>query len=84
MAKLPATKPDYNLSIRYRLRNGEWGEWKDRGYGKFESIEIVQRQIRLLASAYQGRDKEVRFERDGELYDFNGQLTGKVIELPNR
>jgi hypothetical protein len=84
MAKLPATKPDYNLSIRYRLRNGEWSEWKDRGYGKFESIEIVQRQIRLLASAYQGRDKEVRFERNGKLCDFNGVESGKVIELPNR
>ena len=84
MAKLPSTKPDYNISIRYRLRNGEWSEWKDRGYGKFESIEIVQRQIRILASAYQGRDKEVRFEWNGELYDFSGQLSGKVIELPNR
>lgn len=84
MPKLPVTKPDYNISIRYRLRNGEWSEWKDRGYGKFESIEIVQRQIRILASAYQGMDKEVRFEWNGELYDFSGQLSGKVIELPNR
>ena len=84
MSKLPATKTDYNLSIRYRLRDGQWSDWKDKGFGKFESIEIVQRQIRVLASAYHGREKEVRFERDGKLCDFNGVESGKVIELPIR
>lgn len=81
MAKIPVSKPDYNLSIRYRLRNGQWSEWKDKGFGKFQGIEVVQRQIRLLASNYQGRDKEVKFEWNGKLCDFEGKETGKVIEL---
>jgi hypothetical protein len=52
-----------------------------KGRGAFESIEIVQRQIRTLASAYQGREKEVRFEWNGWLCDFQGKPTGEVITL---
>lgn len=74
-------KPDYSLAIRYRKRDGQWSEWMDRGYGKFQSIEIVQSQIRLMASAYAKREKEVRFEWNGKLCDFFGNETGKVIEL---
>lgn len=74
-------KPDYSLAIRYRKRDGQWSEWMDRGYGKFESIEIVQSQIRVLASAYPKKDKEIRFERKGKLCDWFGNETGKVIEL---
>jgi hypothetical protein len=63
MAKgLPKAKTDYSLEIRYRLRDGKWSPWSNKGKGTFESIELVQKQIRLLASAYQGREKEVRFE----------------------
>jgi hypothetical protein len=74
-------KPDYSLSIRYRKRDGQWSEWKDRGYGKFESMEIVQMQIRILASAYPKKEKEIRFERNGKLCDWFGNESGKVIEL---
>jgi hypothetical protein len=74
-------KPDYSLAIRYRKRDGQWSEWKDRGYGKFQSIDIVQMQIRILASAYPKKEKEVRFEKDGVLCDFMGNQSGKVIEL---
>lgn len=78
---LPKSKPDYSLEIRYRLRNGQWSEWTNKGKGTFTTIEIVQRQIRTLAAAYQGRDKEVRFEWNGWLCDFTGQPTGEVIIL---
>jgi hypothetical protein len=82
MAKgLPKAKTDYSLEIRYRLRDGKWSPWSNKGKGTFESIELVQKQIRLLASAYQGRDKEVRFERNGKLCDFSGSVTGQVISL---
>ncbi|MEY3420098.1 MAG: hypothetical protein RIR48_378 [Bacteroidota bacterium] len=74
-------KPDYSLAIRYRKRDGQWSQWMDRGYGKFESIEIIQLQIRTLASAYPKKEKEVRFEKDGVLCDFMGNASGKVIEL---
>jgi hypothetical protein len=60
--RLPKLKLDYSLEIRYRLRDGQWSPWSNKGKGKFESIEIVQRQIRTLAASYQLREKEVRFE----------------------
>ena len=81
MPKPIIDKPDYSLAIRYRQRDGQWSDWKDRGYGKFESIEIVQRQIRILASAYPKKEKEIRFERNGKLCDWFGNESGKVIEL---
>jgi hypothetical protein len=82
MAKgFPITKPDYSLEIRYRLRDGQWSPWSNKGKGKFESIEIVQRQIRTLAASYQLREKEVRFEWNGKLCDFTGQVTNEVITL---
>ena len=82
MAKqLPKSKPDYSLEIRYRLRDGQWSPWNNKGKGYFINMEIVQRQIRLIATAYQGREKEVKFEWNGKLCDFTGNPTGKVIEL---
>ena len=78
---LPTTKPDYSLEIRYRLRDGQWSPWSNKGKGKFETIELVQRQIRTLASAYQMREKEVRFEWNGKLCDSTGNPTGTVITL---
>lgn len=79
--KLPKTNTDYSLEIRYRLRDGQWSDWSMKGRGAFESIEIVQKQIRILASAYQGREKEVKFEWNGWLCDFQGKPTGEVISL---
>lgn len=78
---LPKSKPDYSLEIRYRLTNGQWSEWINKGKGMFDSIEIVQRQIRTLAAAYYGREKEVKFIWNGWLCDFSGQPTGEVISL---
>jgi hypothetical protein len=81
MPRIQATKTDYSLEIRYRLRDGQWSPWSNKGKGKFESIELVQRQIRTLAASYQGREKEVRFEWNGVLFDFAGNKTGEVITL---
>jgi len=79
--RLPVSKPDYSLEIRYRLRDGQWSQWSMKGKGKFQSIELVQLQIRTLASAYQGREKEVKFEWNGKLHNFVGEPTGQVIIL---
>ena len=82
MAKgFPITKPDYSLEIRYRQRDGKWSNWINHGKGKFESIEIVQRQIRMLVSHPEMREKEVRFIWNGKLCDFTGQVTNEVITL---
>ncbi len=81
MPRIQPTKTDYSLEIRYRLRDGQWSPWSNKGKGKFETIEIVQRQIRTLAASYQLREKEVRFEWNGILCDFAGNKTGEVITL---
>jgi hypothetical protein len=78
---LPTTKPDYSLQIRYKKPNNEWSEWSAKGKGSFQSIEIVQKQIRMLAASYYGRQKEIKFEWNGWLCDFAGQPTGEVISL---
>lgn len=78
---LPITKPDYSLEIRYRKPNNEWSEWSPKGKGTFQRIDIVQRQIRMLASPYTNREKEVRFILFGSFCDYQGNPTGKVITL---
>ena len=76
---LPKSKLDYSLEIRYRLRDGNWSEWNNKGKGCFTSIEVVQRQIRLIAAAYQGREKEGRRIRH-DLHDGLGPiLTGAAF-----
>jgi hypothetical protein len=77
-------KTDYSLAIRYRKRDGQWSEWMDRGQGRLLSIELVQEQIRILATAYSGREKEVRFERNGKLCDWFGNESGDVIKLGSK
>ena len=79
--QLPFTKPDYSLEIRYRKSNNEWSEWSPKGKGSFQDIKIVQSQIRLLASPYTNREKEIRFILFGSFCDFEGNPTGKVISL---
>ncbi|MEY3419853.1 MAG: hypothetical protein RIR48_133 [Bacteroidota bacterium] len=82
MAKqLPKDKPDYSLAIRYMRRDGKWSEWINKGYGKFLTIEVVQLQMRMLASAYPNHEKQIEFKWNGKLCDFNGKETGKLIEL---
>ena len=78
---LPKSKLDYSLEIRYRLSSGEWSKWVNQGKGSFQNIEIVQKQIRMLAASYYGRQKEIRFEWNGWLCDFAGLPTGEVISL---
>ena len=81
MAQLSKSKTDYNLSIRYRLKNGQWSDWLNKGSGLFQDISIVQKQIRLLASQYQNREKEIRFEYKGKLCGFDGIENSEVIKL---
>jgi hypothetical protein len=81
MPRIQPTKTDYSLEIRYRKRDGQWSDWSNKGKGKFESIQLVQLQIRTLAASYQLREKEVRFIWNGILCDFTGNKTGQVISL---
>ena len=79
--QLPFTKPDYSLEIRYKKSNNQWSEWSPKGKGTFQDIKIVQSQIRLLASPYTNREKEIRLILFGSFCDFEGNPTGKVISL---
>lgn len=79
--RLPTSKPDYSLEIRYRKENNDWSDWSPKGMGTFQGIDIVKKQIRLLASPYMNREKEVRFVLFGSFCDIEGNPTGKVITL---
>jgi hypothetical protein len=81
MAKTQVTKTDYSLAIRYRKSDGQWSEWKEHGKGQFQSIEMVQLQMRMISANYLHREKQIRFERNGKLCNFRGEETGKLIEL---
>jgi hypothetical protein len=81
MARIQPTKTDYSLAIRYKQKNGEWSEWKEYGKGLFQTIEEVQLQMRLISANLIYRDKQIRFERNGKLCNWRGEVTGKLIEL---
>jgi hypothetical protein len=78
---LPTSKPDYSLEIRYKMDDGQWSKWMNKGKGTFQTIEIVQKQIRLIASEHIGKEKEVRFEWNKWLCDYAGIPTGEVIRF---
>ncbi len=81
MAKTQATKTDYSLAIRYRKSDGQWSEWIEYGKGQFQGIETVQLQMRMISANYLHREKQIKFERDGKLCNWKGEVTGKLIEL---
>ncbi len=81
MAKIQSTKTDYSLAIRYKRSDGKWSEWKEYGKGLFQSIELVQLQMRMISANYLHREKQIRFERNGKLCNFKGEVTGKLIDL---
>jgi hypothetical protein len=81
MPRVQPTKTDYSLSIRYRQSNGQWSEWKEYGKGQFQTIEEVQLQMRMISANYINREKQIRFERNGKLCNWRGEVTGKLIEL---
>lgn len=77
------SKPKLNYSLRRRFFNeiGQPMEWQDKGEGTFE-LEIVQRQIKLLAGT--SRKVEIEFIHDGTLRGFDGSITGKTIIYEKR
>lgn len=78
---LPISKPDYSLEIRHKDSQGNWSAWTNKGKGLFQSIEIVQLQIRLISAPYRGNEIEVRFTWNGWLCDYSGLPTGEVIKF---
>ena len=84
MKKQPTIKNPYYLRMRVRQRNGEWGEWVNRGVGEFTDLETAQRSIRLLMATYPTRDKQIEFKHENRLKDYNGMVTGEPINFRKR
>jgi hypothetical protein len=78
---LPTSNPDYSLEMRFKTSSGEWSQWINKGKGLFQSIELVQHQIRMICLPHKGKEIEVRFEWNGWLCDYSGQPTGEVIRF---
>lgn len=76
-------KTDYSISVRYRQKNGEWSEWKEKGEGKWIGVDQLQNQIKMIRLAY-SRDIEIKVEKDGNLLDYFGNVTEKPIQLNER
>jgi hypothetical protein len=79
MAKIPKSKTDYSIELRTRLKDGSWGDWKERGDGKWIDLDHFQSQIKMLIKAY-SRDIEIKAIKQGELIDYHGNKTDKPIE----
>jgi hypothetical protein len=76
------SKWDYSLRRRLFTEIGEPMAWTDHGHGMFMSIEIIQSQIRMLASV--SRKVEIEFIWNGKLCGYDGQETGTTIIYKKR
>ena len=79
MPKLTKPKLNYSLQVRTRLKNGEWGNWTDRGDGEWIDLEHFQNQIKMLIRSY-SRDIQIKAIKDGELINYQGNKTHNAIE----
>lgn len=84
MKKQPTIKNPYYLRMRVMQRNGQWGEWEHKGTGEFTDLETAQRSIRVLMATYPTRAKQIEFKHQGELKDYNGNVTGQPINFEKR
>ena len=73
------TKTDYSITYRTRLKNGQWGEWKNKAEGLWQGLEVMQNQIKILIRA-NPRAIQIKVEKDGHLIDYMGNKTDKPIE----
>lgn len=78
MTRNSHSKLTYSLAVRTRKRDGQWGEWQDRGQGEWIGLEHVQKQILMLRKAYT-RDIEIAFYKDGKYLDYSGNEIGKPL-----
>ena len=81
MAK-KSTKTDYSISYRIKSKLGSWSEWVE-GKGQWQSLELAQKQIKMIRQNHSG-DMEIKFEKDGKLLSFSGEVINKSIELKTK
>jgi hypothetical protein len=73
------SKLDYSIEVRTRLKDGSWGDWKERGEGEWIDLNHFQSQIKMLIKEY-SRDIQIKAIKQGELIDYQGTKTNKPIE----
>jgi len=70
--------------MRFFDQKGQPREWVNQGTGQFTTIELVQRQIRLLKANYPNKTVEVEFKMNGKLLGFNGEEIGTTMIFKRR
>ena len=80
----PKINDPYHIRLRTYNNVNEPGHWQCNGTGEWQGIETVQKQIRLLKSAFPSHKVEIEFTYKGELRDYNGNITGQSIILERR
>jgi hypothetical protein len=80
--KTRPTKTNYSISYRIKSKLGSWSEWV-QGKGQWQSLEFAQKQIKMIRQNHSG-DMEIKFEKDGKLLSFSGEVINKSIELKTK
>jgi hypothetical protein len=70
---------DYQLAIRYRLKDGAWSKWQDKGEGQWIGLDHVQDQIKMLRRSKINQEVEIAFKCNGKYLDFSGNEIGRPI-----
>jgi hypothetical protein len=70
---------DYQLAIRYRLKDGAWSKWQDKGEGQWIGLDHVQDQIKMLRRSKINQEVEIAFKCNGKYLDFLGNEIGRPI-----
>ncbi len=78
-AKKNKVVSDYQLALRYRLKDGSWSKWQDKGHGEWIGLEHVQDQIKMLRRSKINHEIEIAFKCKEKYLDYAGNEIGKPI-----
>jgi hypothetical protein len=78
-AKKNKVVSDYQLALRYRLKDGSWSKWQDKGQGQWIGLEHVQEQIKMLRRSKINHEIEIAFKCKEKYLDYSGNEIGKPI-----
>lgn len=83
MRRKKATTSHSNFILKRRFVNkfNEYTDWQDIGHADWVSLEDSQAKIKVLVQNYKTKHVEVWFERNGELLDYNGEVSNQPIKF---
>lgn len=73
-------KNPFTLRRRFIGKDGQPGEWENKGTGEFTDIATVQRSIMVLKANYPHKAMDIEFIHDGKFKDFKGNKIDGPIE----